>query len=230
MREDAVEGLLTRVPRCPHDRDRRHGSYYAYSARIMQQRRLGERWSGCYIARAVERVLVLNASYEPLNVCSVRRAHVLVWKGKAEVLESHGQPLRTSIVHLHATARHPARHVRPRASRRHQAHLAARAVRARRLEVRLLRDGGKPAHARPRRPTLAWGDIRVGERRHVVRAVQPPQGRPSPRGDEHDAAHASATADSGALHPACDRPRPRHVAALPPRPRDSGRGSGLRQR
>ena len=43
--------------------------------------------SGCYAARAVERVLVLNASYEPLNVCSLRRAHVLVWKGKAEILE-----------------------------------------------------------------------------------------------------------------------------------------------
>ena len=51
---------------------------------------------GCYIARAVERVLVLNASYEPLNVCSLRRAHVLVWKGKAEVLESQGRPLRSS--------------------------------------------------------------------------------------------------------------------------------------
>ena len=35
----------------------------------------------------MERVLVLNASYEPLNVCSLRRAHVLVWKGKAEILE-----------------------------------------------------------------------------------------------------------------------------------------------
>jgi 5-methylcytosine-specific restriction endonuclease McrA len=44
----------------------------------------------------VERVLVLNASYEPLNVCSLRRAHVLVWKGKAEVLESHGKPIRSS--------------------------------------------------------------------------------------------------------------------------------------
>ena len=44
----------------------------------------------------MERVLVLNASYEPLNVCSLRRAHVLVWKGKAEVIESHGQPLRSS--------------------------------------------------------------------------------------------------------------------------------------
>jgi 5-methylcytosine-specific restriction endonuclease McrA len=41
-------------------------------------------------------VLVLNASYEPLNVCSVRRAHVLVWKGKAEVIEDAGRPLRSA--------------------------------------------------------------------------------------------------------------------------------------
>jgi hypothetical protein len=32
------------------------------------------------------RVLVLNASYEPLNVCTVRRALVLLLKEKAEVL------------------------------------------------------------------------------------------------------------------------------------------------
>jgi 5-methylcytosine-specific restriction endonuclease McrA len=52
--------------------------------------------SGCYAARAVERVLVLNASYEPLNVCSLRRAHVLVWKGKAEIIEQLEKPLRSS--------------------------------------------------------------------------------------------------------------------------------------
>jgi 5-methylcytosine-specific restriction endonuclease McrA len=34
-----------------------------------------------------ERVLVLNATYEPINVCTVRRATVLVLKSKAEVLE-----------------------------------------------------------------------------------------------------------------------------------------------
>ncbi len=39
---------------------------------------------------------MLNASYEPLNVCSVRRAHVLVFKRKAEVIEELDQPLRTS--------------------------------------------------------------------------------------------------------------------------------------
>ena len=44
----------------------------------------------------MQHVLVLNASYEPLNVCTVRRAHVLVFKGKAEVLEQLGRPLRSA--------------------------------------------------------------------------------------------------------------------------------------
>ncbi|MFC1978467.1 HNH endonuclease [Chloroflexota bacterium] len=33
-------------------------------------------------------VLVLNQNYEPLNVCNVHRAVVLVWRGKAEILEN----------------------------------------------------------------------------------------------------------------------------------------------
>jgi 5-methylcytosine-specific restriction endonuclease McrA len=41
-------------------------------------------------------VLVLNASYEPLNVTSVRRAHVLVFKGKAEVIEQLAEPLHSA--------------------------------------------------------------------------------------------------------------------------------------
>src|SRR6202008_100135 len=48
--------------------------------------------SGPFSARG-PRVLVLNASYEPLNVCSLRRAHVLVYKGKAEVIEELDRPL-----------------------------------------------------------------------------------------------------------------------------------------
>lgn len=44
----------------------------------------------------MQQVLVLNASYEPLNVCSVRRAHVLVHKGKAEVLTALERPLRAA--------------------------------------------------------------------------------------------------------------------------------------
>lgn len=41
------------------------------------------------------RVLVLNASYEPINVCTIRRATVLVLKDRAEVLE-HGDGLLRS--------------------------------------------------------------------------------------------------------------------------------------
>ena len=32
-------------------------------------------------------MLVLNATYEPINVCTVRRATVLLLKEKAEVIE-----------------------------------------------------------------------------------------------------------------------------------------------
>ncbi len=42
------------------------------------------RWPAGTIA---SRVLVLNASYEPINVCNVRRATVLVLKERAEVIE-----------------------------------------------------------------------------------------------------------------------------------------------
>jgi 5-methylcytosine-specific restriction endonuclease McrA len=41
------------------------------------------------------RVLVLNATYEPINVCTVRRAVVLLLKEKAELLER-------SIMELHS--------------------------------------------------------------------------------------------------------------------------------
>src|ERR671936_67626 len=41
------------------------------------------------------RVLVLNATYEPINVCSVRRAAVLLLKDKAEILEHASWELRS---------------------------------------------------------------------------------------------------------------------------------------
>jgi len=40
-------------------------------------------------------VLVLNQSYEPLNLCRVRRAIMLVFYGKAEVLENSRGELRS---------------------------------------------------------------------------------------------------------------------------------------
>ena len=40
------------------------------------------------------RVLVLNATYEPIHVCTVRRATVLLLKAKAELLEHGDRRLR----------------------------------------------------------------------------------------------------------------------------------------
>ena len=45
--------------------------------------------------RDAGRVLVLNATYEPINVCTVRRAVVLLLKEKAEVLEHAAWELRS---------------------------------------------------------------------------------------------------------------------------------------
>ena len=39
----------------------------------------------------MSKVLVLNASYEPLNICSWRRAVILILKGKAEQIEHNGK-------------------------------------------------------------------------------------------------------------------------------------------
>src|SRR6476620_10117570 len=44
------------------------------------------RWSG-------GRVLVLNATFEPINVCTVRRATVLLLKERAEIVERHERDL-----------------------------------------------------------------------------------------------------------------------------------------
>src|SRR5207237_552822 len=41
------------------------------------------------------RALVLNATYEPINVCSVRRAAVLLLKAKAELVEHSSWELRS---------------------------------------------------------------------------------------------------------------------------------------
>ena len=46
------------------------------------------------------RVLVLNASYEPINVCTVRRAAVLILKNRAEILEEGDWALHAESITL----------------------------------------------------------------------------------------------------------------------------------
>jgi 5-methylcytosine-specific restriction endonuclease McrA len=50
--------------------------------------------------RLMKRVLVLNATYEPLNVVSVRRAVVLLLKEKAEIVEAAEAWLRSEQLEL----------------------------------------------------------------------------------------------------------------------------------
>lgn len=45
----------------------------------------------------MSKVLVLNASYEPLNICTWRRAVVLLMKGKAEQIEHNGKLIYTNL-------------------------------------------------------------------------------------------------------------------------------------
>lgn len=45
----------------------------------------------------LSKVLVLNASYEPLNITTWRRAIVLLLKGKAEEIEHNGKLLREDL-------------------------------------------------------------------------------------------------------------------------------------
>jgi 5-methylcytosine-specific restriction endonuclease McrA len=79
---------------------------------------------------AMLKVLVLNATYEPLNVCSLRRALVLMLKGKAEMIELSGRTChseRASFPVPHVIRLHDYVHVPRAASRR----ISRRAVFAR---------------------------------------------------------------------------------------------------
>ena len=100
------------------------------------------------------RVLVLNATYEPINVCTVRRAAVLLLKEKAEIVE-HSADRAALRERDHAAAgRHPPRDLRQGPARHAPAQdHPARRLRPRRLDVPVLRRPCEP-HRRSRHPAL----------------------------------------------------------------------------
>lgn len=71
-----------------------------------------QRWNGRFVNQPV---LVLNQNYEPLNVCTLKRAIVLVFADKAEILEDYHIPVRTaadafaapSVIRLYRLIRRP---------------------------------------------------------------------------------------------------------------------------
>ena len=171
----------------------------------------------------MQHVLVLNASYEPLNVCSVRRAHVLVWKGKAEILESLPKALHSATdTYLWPHVIRLVKYVRvPRAIQRK---ISRRALFA--------RDGWRCVYCGTSSARLTLDHViprsRGGESvwENVVTAcspVQPAQGKPLARGERPDAASGSAAAGTRPLHPPRDTGDPLRVAAVPAA-RIDGRG------
>jgi 5-methylcytosine-specific restriction endonuclease McrA len=65
------------------------------SVPLDEHRRRGPEPGARFVRGAKGRVLVLNATYEPINVCTVRRAAVLLLKDKAELVEHASWELRS---------------------------------------------------------------------------------------------------------------------------------------
>ncbi len=138
-------------------------------------------------------VLVLNASYEPINICGARRALVLVLKGIARTEEEHGLMLHAqrsriampSVIRLLEYRRIP-----------HQTRALSR-------KNILLRDRNtcqycgvvlpsERAHPRPRRPPLPRRQLHLGKPRRLLPRLQPPQRQPhASRDRRHDPACAT---------------------------------------
>ena len=168
------------------------------------------RWSG-------GRVLVLNATYEPINVCTVRRATVLLLKDKAEVVEIGTQDLhwatgslpRPVVIRLVTYVRIP--------RDTHKRKITRRAVFARDGWMCQYCGARTIADGRPRDPALQGRRLGLGQHRRLLRAVQPPQGRPAAAPDQHAPAHQAAHAGRAHLHPARVADDPGDLAAVPAR-------------
>ena len=147
----------------------------------------------------MSQVLVLNATYEPLNVISVRRAVVLLLKEKAEIVEAAGAWLHSQqmalpvplVIRLVCYVRIP-RHFSLPLSRRTvlaRDHYTCQYCGERLPKAVLTMD-----HVQPR----SKGGETSGERGGGLRLVQPPQGGPHPRRGPHAAlARAAAAALPG---------------------------------
>ncbi len=150
---------------------------------------------------ATGRVLVLNATYEPINVCTVKRAIVLLLKDKAEVIEHAEWELRSAtqtiarpmVIRLVTYVRIP--------RDTHRRKITRRAVFA--------RDNWTCQYCGARAnltvdhvdPALQGWPLELGEHRRVVRSVQSPQGQRSTSASWHAAVAATAHAGATRLHP-----------------------------
>ena len=127
------------------------------------------------------RVLVLNATYEPINVCTLRRAAVLLLKSKAELLErreialhSERMPMeRPVVIRLVTYVRIP--------RQAHRRKITRRAVLARDAWTCQYCGSRNRPDRRPRHPTEPGWRIRLGEHRRRLRHCNRRKGNRLPR-------------------------------------------------
>ncbi len=124
-------------------------------------------------------VLVLNASYEPINICGARRALVLVLKGVARTEEEQGAVLHAarmrvampSVIRLLEYRRIP-----------HQTRALSRknilSARPKFLPVLQRRADGGRVDAGPCHSAVAWRAFDVGEPGRVLPQLQSAEGQP----------------------------------------------------
>ena len=171
-------------------------------------------------------MLVLNATYEPINVCTVRRATVLLLKEKAEVIEVGSQTLHWAtgslakpvVIRLITYVRIP--------RDTHKRKITRRAVFA--------RDGWECQYCGARAsltvdhviPRSKGGGSGLGEHRRLLRALQPPQGRPAAPPGRHAPARQAADPQPAHLHPARLADDPGDLEAVPAARSGVGAGRG----
>ena len=179
---------------------------------------MGNGRSTPYNSRSImARVLVLNATYEPINVCTLRRAAVLLLKEKAELLEQR----RGAALHSeHMTMERPdvirlVNYVRiPREA--HRRKITRRAVLARDAWTCQYCGSTKAGltvdHVDPPLPRRQVG---LGEHRRRLRSMQPPQGQPPPAGDPDAPGDDAEGAAGNRLHPGRQPEDPGRLGAVP---------------
>ena len=145
-------------------------------------------------------VLVLNNDYEPLNVCNLRRAIVLVFLGKAEVLHTNdgvinmidGAMDSPSVVKLRHHVKRPLPELRgsPDGAYSHATTIRVSTAANRLRELTI-------DHVTPKR---TGREVHLGEPRLLLQEVQLEEGRQDARQGQHEPDETAAQAQVRAVH------------------------------
>ena len=166
--------LATIAPQMDAVAEPGHGAWVRRARRRAGSRRHGE---GASIGG---RVLVLNATFEPIHVCTRPPRDGAAAEGEGRDAGARRAGACAPSACARPAGRDPPRHLRPRPPRRPspQDHPQGGA-RPRRLDLPVLRPRAPRPHRRPRDPAQPRRRVGLGEHRRLLRALQPPQGQPA---------------------------------------------------